>query len=111
MKIQVIVQFPIEGFHNYPNAPEKVNFLSFNHRHTFKVKAAYNVINLNREVEIFLCRDELISYLYESFGSPCNFNEMSCEMIGKEILDFGKDDGMVWCEVWEENTGGARVEI
>lgn len=111
MKTQVIIQFEIDGFHNYPNAPKKVNFLSFNHRHTFKIKAGYQVNDLNREKEIFICRDEIKDYLIESFGSPCQFNNMSCEMIASEILQFANEDGMKWCEVWEEQTGGARVEL
>lgn len=111
MKTEVIIQFNVEGFHNYPNAPEQVNFLSHNHRHTFKIKAGYQVNDLNREKEIFICRDEIKDYLIESFGSPCQFNKMSCEMIASEILQFANEDGMTWCEVWEEQTGGARVEL
>lgn len=111
MKNTVIVQFQVEGFHNYPDAPKQVEFLKHNHRHTFIVKAGYNVNDLNREREIFISRDEVLFYLNEAFGVPCQFDSMSCEMIANEILEFAKDDGMVWCEVWEENTGGARVEL
>lgn len=107
----VLAQIFINGFHNYPNAPNKVKFLSLNHRHTFKIICAYKVINLNREREIFMCSDEIKDYLFEAYGTPCQFGSMSCEMIASEILEFGKDDGMVWVEVWEEETGGARVEI
>jgi hypothetical protein len=32
-------------------------------------------------------------------------------MIAKEILEFAQEDGMIWCSVWEENTGGAKVEL
>jgi len=111
MKNTVIIQFEIEGFHNYPNAPQEVEFLSFKHRHTFVVKAGYSVEDLNREKEIFIERDYIKEYLLESFGSPCEFGAMSCEMIAKEILEYAEIDGMIWCEVWEENTGGARVEL
>lgn len=111
MKSTVIVQFDVEGFHHYPNAPEQVNFLSHNHRHIFKVKAGYQVSDLNREKEIFICRDELKSYLSEAYGVPAQFQNMSCEMIAKEILTFAEEDGMIWCEVWEESTGGARIEL
>jgi hypothetical protein len=110
MKSIVITQLEIEGFHHYPNAPQQVEFLSFNHRHSFRVISGYQVSDLNREKEIFLCRDEVREYLHESYGYPCEFNAMSCEMIAKEILDFSLEDGMIWCEVWEEHTGGARIE-
>ena len=111
MKTSVETQFEIEGFHNYPNAPQDVEFLSHIHRHTFIVKCGYAVTELNREKEIFICRDVVKEYLNESFGFPCKFGAMSCEMIANEILEFSKDDGMIWCSVWEENTGGARVEL
>jgi len=111
MKNTVIIQFEIEGFHHYPNAPKEVKFLSSNHRHTFLIKAGYKVSNLNREKEIFICRDQVKEYLGEAFGIPCEFGKMSCEMIAKEILKFSEDDGMIWCEVWEEKTGGARVKL
>lgn len=110
MTTQVIVQFEIDGFHHYPNAPKEVSFLSTNHRHTFKIKAAYEVSHLNRDKEIFIQREELKSYLIECYGYPCQFESMSCEMIAKELITFGKDDNLKWCEVWEEETGGARVE-
>lgn len=111
MKSIVITQFEIEGFHHYPNAPKEVEFLSHNHRHTFIIKSGYQVTDLNREKEIFLCRDIVKDYLNEYYGSPCIFENMSCEMIAKEILEFSLEDGMIWCEVWEENTGGARIEL
>ena len=110
MKALVITQFNAEGFHNYPSAPTSVAFLSHEHRHTFVVRCCYAVDDLNREKEIFLCREAVQEYLQESFGAPCQFENRSCEMIAQEIMEFGADDNMVWCEVWEENTGGARVE-
>jgi hypothetical protein len=111
MKKQVIIQFEIEGFHHYPDAPEQVKFLSDSHRHTFKVKAGYEVEDSNREKEIFIERDYIKQYLTESFGYPCQFGAMSCEMIAEEILEYAQPEQMIWCEVWEEETGGARVEI
>jgi hypothetical protein len=111
MNKQVIAQMTIDGFHNYPLAPKKVNFLQFNHRHQFKIKLAYKVEGLDREKEIFIARDEIINYINESYGVPAKFGSMSCEMIAMEILEFGLDDGVVWVEVWEEETGGARVEV
>jgi len=111
MITKVITQIKIEGFHYYPNAPKEVSFLSDKHRHTFTIKCAYKVKDLNREKEIFICRDEVNEYLNETFGNPCQFGSMSCEMIALEVLEFGQDDGMVSCEVWEEETGGAIVEL
>jgi hypothetical protein len=110
MKSTVIIQFEIAGFHHYPNAPQQVQFLSNDHRHTFKIKAGYSVEDLNREKEIFIQREYLKEYLIESYGYPCQFEAMSCEMIANDLLEFGLEDGLIWVEVWEEKTGGARVE-
>lgn len=111
MTTTVIVKFEVSGFHQFAEAPNAVSFLSNRHRHTFKITCGYLVSHTNREKEIFMATDEVKSYLFEAYGTPCQFEDMSCEDIAKDILDFGSEDGMVWCEVWEEETGGARVEI
>ena len=108
---QVIIRIEIEGFHYYPNAPKVVDFLSSNHRHTFIIKCGYKVEDLNREKEIFIEREYIKEYLNEAYGIPCQFGAMSCEMIASELLQYGMPEQMVWCEVWEESTGGARVEL
>lgn len=110
MKKQVICKITIEGFHNYPQPPKQVSFLSDIHRHQFEITFAYDVKHLNRDVEIFIQRDEVQDYLYEAYGNPCQFGAMSCEHIANEILEFIEPDGGVWVEVWEEKTGGARIE-
>lgn len=111
MKKTVIIQFSVDGFHRYPNAPKEVEFLSNQHRHTFLIKCGFEVTDSNREKEIFICRDEIKNYINECYGVPAQFNDMSCEMIAEDILDFGLNDNMIWCEVWEEKTGGASVKI
>lgn len=110
MTSTVIVQIDIEGFHLYDGAPSVVEFLSNKHRHVFTIKAGYRVLDLNREKEIFICRDSIRHYLSDKYGAPCQFDGMSCEMIAKDIMDRFIDNDLAWCEVWEENTGGARVE-
>ena len=111
MKTTVEIQIEKTGFHQYIGAPKKVEFLENNHRHNFIIKCGYKVTDNNREKEIFICRDLVSEYLDEAFGIPCQFDNMSCEMIAQEILEFSEVDGMVWCSVWEENTGGAKVEL
>lgn len=109
-KNTVIIQFTQEGFHNYPDAPTEVKFLRADHRHSFIIKMAFEVSHNNREKEIFLMRDEVRFMLTEFYGSPCQFDAMSCEMIAQELLEHFEEDGAIWAEVWEEETGGARVE-
>lgn len=111
MQRKVIIQLEVEGFHNYENAPSEVKFLSYPHRHTFVIKCEYEVLDLNREKEIFIQRELIKDQLIEWYGYPCQFNGMSCEMIAEELLTDAIEDGMVACEVWEESTGGARVSL
>lgn len=111
MNNYVIVKLSAEGFHFYPDAPEQVAFLSNRHRHVFDITCTYAVTNLNREVEIFICRSCITNYLASKHGTPCEFGAMSCEMIASEILQRFMDSGMVSCEVWEEGTGGGRAEL
>lgn len=111
MRRKVIIQFIVEGFHNYPDPPSEVKYLRNTHRHQFTIQVRYTVNHNNREKEIFIQREYLKEYLTENYGNPCHFNSMSCEDIASELLQFGKEDGMISCEVWEENTGGALVEL
>ena len=101
----VLTNFEIEGFHYYPNAPKKVDFLKHNHRHIFTIKIGYSVKDLNRELEIFIMQDYVKDYLNETFGVPCNFKNMSCEMIAFEILEFSESDGAKFVEVLEDGKG------
>lgn len=110
-KAQVICQIQVEGLHSYPDAPTQVDFLASKHRHTFKIKFAYNVTDLNREKEIFIMREEVLGYFKYTYGTPADFGSLSCEQIALGVLDLIVPDGGVWCEVWEEETGGARVEV
>lgn len=107
----VILDFDVEGFHFYPNAPVEVDFLKNNHRHIFQIRVGYNVTDTDREKEIFIQQDYLREYLNESYGVPCQFENMSCEMIAEDLLQFSLDDGAVWVEVFEDGKGGAKVSV
>jgi hypothetical protein len=111
MKTIVIINLDIEGFHYYKEAPKQVEFLRNNHRHIFNIKIGYKVDDLNREKEIFIQTALIQDYLNETYGVPCHFEQMSCEMIAKELLEFASCDNAVWCEVLEDNKGGAKVEL
>lgn len=119
MKAEVQIQIAVPGFHNYPDAPECVDFLSYQHRHTFIITCGFKVDNLNREQEIFILRNLIRLYLFSEFAieskygeDMLNFKAMSCEMIAHNILlQHMKKYQMIWCKVWEESTGGAKISI
>ena len=111
MKTTVIIDFDIAGLHNYPDAPDEVQFLRHRHRHLFRIRAGFFVNGLDREKEIFIMQSKVFEYLKRDFGFPCEFKQMSCEMIAQTLLIHFKHNNMIWCEVFEDNRGGARVEL
>jgi len=107
MKVEIILKFPIEGFHSWGNALPQVAFLKDRHRHTFFITCGIPVVHLDREKEIFLERERIKKYIAYKYGNPAEFEEQSCEMIAKSIMD--NFTQMDWCEVLEEQTGGAKI--
>lgn len=106
MKSFVILDFDIEGFHNYPNAPTQVSFLSNKHRHLFRIEIGICVTELNREKEIFIEQDIVKDIIRSRFGMPAIFGQMSCEHIAKFIID---NYDCSWCKVLEDGRGGALI--
>lgn len=111
MRAFVKLDFEVVGFHQYEGAPKEVRFLACRHRHIFNIKIKYLVTDLDREKEIFIQTDLVKDYLHRRYGTPCEFRNMSCEMIAKEIIEWGQEDGLVFVEVLEDNKGGAIVEL
>lgn len=84
MKSFIKVRTQFEGFHYYPNAGEidpRIRFLENEHRHLFKVEVKIAVTHLDRELEFFL-----VKWALESFIRGGNQNHRSCEMIAEDIL-------------------------
>ena len=78
------IRTDFEGYHHYPNAGSidpRIKFLENNHRHMFKVEVKISVTHLDRELEFFLVKWALSSYLENG-----NMNHKSCEMIATDIL-------------------------
>lgn len=105
-RTEVITFNAIEGFHFWKDAPAAVGFLKDNHRHMFHVRCFFEVNDLDREVEIILMQREVESYLHGTYGKPCQFGGMSCEMIAEELLVALKASCV---EVLEDGEGGAIV--
>jgi hypothetical protein len=108
MRAFVLTDFDVEGMHHYPTPPKEVKFLQYPHRHMFNIKAEFEVTDLDREIEIFLKETEIKTYLHLKYGTPCIFNNMSCEMIALDILNEFNASKVI---VLEDGRGGARVEL
>ncbi len=116
LKKTVILDIDVEGFHRWEQAPDEVSFLRHRHRHLFRIRAGVEVIESDREKEIFIMQGHLrqaIAWRYRSMrttGGEVDFFNDSCEMIAEKLLDELYDQGFRWIEVLEDGRGGARVE-
>lgn len=78
------IRTEFEGFHFYPNAGEidsRIKFLESLHRHMFKVEVKISVTHADRELEFFL-----VKWALDSFLNSQDQNNKSCEMIAEDIL-------------------------
>ena len=97
----------IEGFHYYPNAPEFCKYLSARHRHLFVIRCSFEVNHNNREIEINDMQKKIEDTLHNWYGTPCEFDGLSCESIANNLLlEF---NSMVKCTVLEDGYGGATL--
>ena len=124
MKTKIVVKFSVEGIHAWPGIvedkelTERVGFLQYPHRHQFYFRAEKVVSHDDRDIEIIDLKRAIIHYLVKKYGvgptpsmdsysSHCDFGSLSCEMLGKELVqvfDLSK------CEVLEDDENGAVVE-
>lgn len=113
MQTRVVVTFSVEGFHNWPGVvgalpdnPE-IHFLQHPHRHLFAFKLTKSVSHNDRDIEIILFKRKVLAYLYEKYGTPCQFGMRSCEMLGMELVE---KFHLSSAEVLEDGENGAIVE-
>lgn len=108
----VVVKLQILGLHcwrkvNIPN----VDFLAHKHRHTFFISCTKQVQHDDRDIEVIQFKEQIEEYLLRRYRrSPestlCDFGEMSCEMIAKELLYAFQLNS---CSVLEDNENGAVI--
>ena len=107
MQREVITYNQVEGFHNYPGAPDFCHYLASRHRHVFVIRCRFKVSHNDREIEINDMQLQIRNRLVDEFGSPCEFHSLSCESIAQYILNHFP--AMSYCEVLEDNYGGAAL--
>ena len=87
----VTIKLPVRGFHYWIDAPQTVGFLSYQHRHTFTIRASVYVRHGDRCVEFVLFRQLLLKYLTETYPvifDGYNFGMESCENLSKAMHDW-----------------------
>ena len=110
MKSYVITCNQIEGFHYWKDAPmlPHLCYLRNKHRHNFIVTCWFEVSDEDREIEIVVQQHEIEYYIRHRYGSPAQFENMSCENIAHELLDHFP--ACKRCQVTEDGYGGALLE-
>jgi len=111
LKRSIVVQFTMDGFHHYKDAPTQVSFLRASHRHLFHFRLQFRVDDANRELEFFIQAAKVKAYLKDTFGEPCNFDQRSCEMIAEALLVRFYPIGCYKVDVFEDGENGGVAEI
>ena len=105
---QIFVTWQKEGIHQYPGAPEGVEFLQYPHRHMFHFRVEIDVFHNDRDIEFILLKRELEA-LYDEKTLQLDYK--SCEMMADDLADYinknyPKRDLVI--EVSEDNENGAQ---
>lgn len=77
------ITFQRAGFHRYPNAPEDVEYLSYEHRHLFKFKVGIEVFHDDREIEFH----QFMRWVESLYEENLILDYRSCEMIADELAE------------------------
>lgn len=101
LEVWITTQF--EGFHRWPDAPEKFGYLAARHRHIFKVRAWRKVTHDDRDVE-FIDWKHQIEELIQRWLSTRETGTWSCEKWATEI---GEATDAVRVSVSEDGENGA----
>lgn len=119
----VKVKFGVPGFHAWPEAPTRRDYLRARHRHMFNFLVEVKVGHGDREVEFHDLKEEVRRCFPEGWTSGpagVEFGSDSCETIAMKIMhlltvswkiDYGHDIHVAAVEVWEDGECGARVEV
>ena len=81
-KKQIYVTFQKEGIHQYPGAPEGVEFLQYPHRHMFHFRVDIEVFHMDRDIEFIQFQRWILS-LYSQGTLQNDFK--SCEMMSDDL--------------------------
>jgi len=112
MTTNIIVKLQYESLHNWPGVvdvlPDQpwIHMLKDKHRHVFHITLEKGVTHSDRDVEIILFKQRVISHIEFRFGRPGDLGAMSCEMLAEYLL---KEYDCKSVEVLEDNENGAKV--
>lgn len=110
-KTEVFCTLQIEGLHCWADCPfEEVAYLKDPHRHVFHIKAYKSVSHDDRDTEFIMLKHKIQNYLFGTYYDYATkmfrFGTMSCEMIGRELMEKFQ---LSRIEVVEDGENGAIV--
>lgn len=110
---KIWVEFKMEGFHNWPEAPDSRDYLRASHRHMFHVRVETEVTHDDREIEFHDLMDAARGQFpdIEHVNGRPDLGSMSCEMIARKIANglAGLYARPFCVDVSEDGECGARV--
>lgn len=110
---RIEVRFRVDGWHCWPDAPERRKYLRDLHRHIFHISVATLVTHDDREIE-FHDLIEQSNAIVQRMKSPAgSFGRMSCEQIARTLgmkLMSAHSRGFV-VSVFEDGEAGAVVTL
>src|ERR1035437_4138242 len=108
MKTRLIIGIEVDGFHRWPDAPDKYIEFRNKHRHLFKIICYIPLENSadpnRRQKELWEERFIINSWINDHYGNPAQFNDMSCEGLSELLLQQFK---LSKCYVFEDTLIGA----
>ena len=98
-----------EGIHKYPNAPDEVAFLRFDHRHIFHVTVWIEQFHNERDVE-FIMFKRFIEAAIKSSQFPANAScETMSDFLAEKVIK-KYTNRRLKIEITEDGENGAFVE-
>lgn len=108
----IVVKTQFESLHQWPKAPNEVEFLRHPHRHIFHVKVTLPVNHDDRELEFFMVKKKVDEYIVGEINQRGFLGTMSCEQIALQILKYLTVIYTIpyaTVEVFEDDENGAIV--
>lgn len=120
----ITVRTEFEGIHNYPDAPEEVDYLRLPHRHIFHVDVTIEVKHDDRDIEFIMLKHKIDKYIekYLDNNKVWNMGRKSCEQVADDIVMFlclqycvdpkqeKTTNRYIKVSVFEDGENGATVE-
>lgn len=106
--MNIVIRFQVEGFHNWPEAPNHRFYLRAMHRHLFYVEATIPVTHDDREIEYH----DLLDFCKENFQEG-DHRGKSCEQLAHELANkiVVKFQRRATVSVFEDGEVGSVVSI